>query len=55
VQREVPFLVACGVLLASTAAAQLPPLPPGWPSTVEIGVAGSPGGAAALRATAPMI
>jgi hypothetical protein len=55
VQRGVPFLVACGVLLASTAAAQLPPLPPGWPSTVEIGVADSPGGAAALRATAPML
>jgi len=55
VQRGIPFLVACGVLLASTAAAQLPPLPPGWPSTVEIGVADSPGGAAALRATAPML
>jgi hypothetical protein len=54
VLRAVPFLAAC-VALSSPAFAQLPPPPAGWPATVEIGVADSPGGAAALRATAPMI
>ena len=33
--------------------AALPPLPSGWPSTLQIGSASPPGGAAALRATAP--
>jgi len=46
------------ILLALVAmvppAAPLPPLPTGWPSQFEIGAADSPGGAAALRATAPM-
>jgi len=54
--RKVPILVACGVLLSSTASAQqLPPLPAGWPARLEIGAADSPGGAAAMRATAPMV
>ena len=53
--RGVPLFVACGALLSTTAFAQLPPPPAGWPATVEIGVADSPGGAAALRATAPML
>src|SRR5476651_1907741 len=31
----------------------LPPLPPTWPTTLQIGLTDSPGGAAALRASAP--
>ena len=31
--------------------AHLPPLPPGWPDVLQLGLADSPGGAAALRAT----
>jgi hypothetical protein len=34
-------------------AASLPPLPQGWPSTLQIGLSDSPGGAAALKNTAP--
>jgi hypothetical protein len=34
-------------------AAALPPLPHGWPTTMQIGLADSPGGAAALRHSAP--
>jgi len=41
------------VLVPAHAAAPLPPLPAGWPSQFEIGAADSPGGAAALAATAP--
>lgn len=37
----------------ASAGAVLPPLPPGWPSTLQLGVADSPGGAAAMRAVAP--
>ena len=43
------LLLAC----AAPAAAALPPLPHGWPQTLQIGLADSPGGAAALRRTAP--
>src|SRR5262249_46245405 len=53
--RRLPLVVMCGVLLPATAAAQLPPVPAGWPARVEIGLADSPGGAAALRATAQFI
>ncbi len=35
------------------AAASLPPLPSTWPSSLQLGMADSPGGAAALKATAP--
>jgi hypothetical protein len=38
---------------AGTGAAKLPPLPKGWPHTLQLGVADSPGGAAALRRSAP--
>src|SRR5476651_2181978 len=31
----------------------LPPLPKGWPHTLQIGLTDSPGGAKALRASAP--
>jgi hypothetical protein len=47
--------IVCAVVFAAPAAAQLPPTPSGWPSRVEIGLADSPGGAAALRATAPFL
>ena len=53
--RRVLLVAACGVLLSTTAAAQLPPTPRGWPGQLEIGAADSPGGAAALRATAPFL
>src|SRR5690349_16800238 len=43
--------LACGVLLSHAAGAQS--LPAGWPAQLEIGMADSPGGAAAMRATAP--
>ncbi len=46
--------LACCVLLSQLAAAQTQaPLPPGWPTGVELGMADSPDGAAAMRATAP--
>jgi hypothetical protein len=32
---------------------RLSPLPPNWPATLQLGMADSPGGAAAMRATAP--
>src|SRR6267378_4419573 len=38
---------------AAPAAAKLPPLPHGWPKTMQLGLTDSPGGAAALRASAP--
>ena len=34
-------------------AASLPPLPPSWPSTFELGMSDGPGDAAGIRATAP--
>ena len=46
-----PFLaVATPPAAAQTA---LPPLPAGWPTTLQLGMSDSPGGAAALKATAP--
>src|SRR5262249_57908147 len=38
---------------ASAAPALAAPLPAGWPTSLQLGMADSPGGAAALRATAP--
>jgi hypothetical protein len=49
-RRFLPLLAF--FLLASPAAAKLPPLPHGWPTTLQIGLTDSPGGAAALRASA---
>ena len=40
-------------LVSAAPAAALPPLPHGWPSTMQIGLVDSPGGAAALRRSAP--
>jgi hypothetical protein len=45
-----------GIALAGGAAASdagLPPLPRGWPATLELGLSDGPGGAAALRGAAP--
>jgi hypothetical protein len=53
--RKAGLFFACGLLFSTTASAQLPPLPSGWPARLEIGAADSPGGAAALRATAPFL
>src|SRR5690349_12553674 len=50
-RRIGPSTLVCCVLLSHAAAAQ--PLPAGWPTQVELGMADSPGGAAAMRATAP--
>src|SRR5437868_8204408 len=41
------------LVLAPAVAAKLPPLPRGWPTTLQIGLTDSPGGAAALRRSAP--
>src|SRR3954447_24195583 len=35
------------------AQAALPPLPAGWPNTLQLGMNDSPGGAGSMRATAP--
>ena len=40
-------------LVCAAPAAALPPLPHGWPTMMQIGLADSPGGAAALRRSAP--
>jgi hypothetical protein len=40
-------------LVCAAPAAALPPLPQGWPHTLQIGLADSPGGAGALRRSAP--
>jgi hypothetical protein len=50
-RRIGPSTLACCVLLSHAAGAQ--PLPSGWPAQVELGMADSPGGAAAMRAAAP--
>jgi hypothetical protein len=44
---------AVGGAAQTRAATTLPPLPAGWPRTLQIGLADSPGGAAALRRSAP--
>ena len=50
--------VAAAALLATStghaAGPSLPPLPTHWPSTLQLGMADSPGGAAALRRAAPL-
>ena len=49
-----PLAVALAALaLVPAAAAKLPPLPRGWPATLQIGLTDPPGGAAALRRSAP--
>jgi hypothetical protein len=51
--RRTDYVLACSVAIPTSAAPQMPAVPQGWPAQFEIGVADSPGGAAALRATAP--
>lgn len=41
------------LVCAAPAAVKLPPLPHGWPKTMQLGLTDAPGGAAALRASAP--
>jgi len=52
---KIHTLAALAVLLASLAgrAWAQAPLPAGWPNRIEIGMGDSPGGAAAMKATAP--
>ncbi len=50
--RALVTLVAF-LAFAAPAAAKLPPLPHGWPGTMQLGLSDSPGGAAALRKSAP--
>jgi hypothetical protein len=45
-------LVCVGSAGARTHAVQLPPLPAGWPRTLQLGLTDGPGGAAALRTAA---
>jgi hypothetical protein len=45
--------LAVFLVFAAPAAAKLPSLPHGWPKTMQIGLSDAPGGAAALRASAP--
>jgi hypothetical protein len=52
--RATAWCFACGLLVSAAAAAQAP-LPAGWPARLELGMADSPGGAAAMRATAPFL
>ena len=56
--RALTLLVAVAVVAGATGStragdAGLPPLPRGWPRTLQLGLADSPGGAAALRRSAP--
>ena len=51
--RTIAALSVMAVCLATTAGQALGPLPAGWPTRIEIGMGDSPGGAAAMKATAP--
>ncbi|MEO6236678.1 MAG: hypothetical protein ABIQ52_06730 [Vicinamibacterales bacterium] len=52
--RRTAWVFACCAFVSIGAAAQAP-LPAGWPARIELGMADSPGGAAAMRATAPFL
>jgi hypothetical protein len=52
--RPTAWVFACCALLPAATAAQAP-LPAGWPARMELGMADAPGGAAAMRATAPFL
>ena len=52
VKLTIAILLICLGLLARPIEAQAP-LPAGWPNRVELGMMDSPGGAAAMRTTAP--
>ncbi len=51
--RLAAALVVVAVCATSASASTLPPLPHGWPHTLQIGLTDPPGGAAALRSSAP--
>ncbi len=52
--RTLAAVFLCFVCLFARPDAQaVAPLPAGWPSRIELGMADSPGGAAAMKATAP--
>jgi hypothetical protein len=53
VRGLVTVLAFLGLAVPTAAASSLPPLPHGWPNTMQIGLTDSPGGAASLRASAP--
>ncbi len=50
--RKLVAFLAIAAFLPATAGAQAP-LPAGWPNRLELGVGDGPGGAAAMKATAP--
>ena len=50
---RVAVVLLAFLAFAAPAAAKLPPLPHGWPKTLQLGLTDSPGGAAALRKSAP--
>lgn len=51
---RLPLFVAMSVsVCAATAAQAQAPLPAGWPAKIELGMSDSPGGAAAMKRTAP--
>jgi hypothetical protein len=52
--RAGTFAVFALLVVAAPAAAALPPAPRDWPARVELGLADQPGGAAPLRAAAPL-
>ncbi len=51
--RRVLLAVVLALLVPPASQAKLPPLPHGWPAALRIGLADAPGGAAALRRSAP--
>jgi hypothetical protein len=51
--RTIAALSLLVVCLLTTSGEALGPLPAGWPTRIEIGMGDSPGGAAAMKATAP--
>jgi hypothetical protein len=53
-RRAVLTYLLLGAVLVPPAFAALPPAPRGWPGRVELGLSDQPGGAAALRAAAPL-
>jgi hypothetical protein len=52
-RSEAVLAVVLALVAAPGALAKLPPLPHGWPKTLQVGLTDGPGGAAALRGHAP--
>ena len=51
--RSVVLVVALVLAGGASSSTGLPPLPPRWPRTLQLGLSDAPGGAAALRRAAP--